>query len=76
VIPDTAVGGQTSFRPVDVINVGERTFQSPFNLRWTFEGPDAADFIVTPPREPLRSGGMRVLDAGRQPPEVRGPLPS
>jgi len=46
VLPETAAQAQTSYRAIDVINVGDRTLPGSESMRWQLEGADAADFTV------------------------------
>jgi hypothetical protein len=46
VFPDTAAQVQTSYRAIDVINVGARSLPDSESMRWQVEGADAADFSV------------------------------
>ena len=47
VFPDTAAAAQTSYRPIDVVNVSGQTINARESFYWTVEGSDAAEFAVT-----------------------------
>lgn len=43
---DAAAMAQTSYRAIDVVNVGERIIMGRELMHWEVEGPDAAEFTV------------------------------